>query len=167
MHFQVSKSREVLFHLIAYRKLFLCLKLRQHMFFLCHGSKPFLILRCHTSGNIPLHRRLIAIPEMNFPVHPYPLTVPIDLTFSRVEIYLIDPQVIHTKRVQYIVAALLKFPKHVAPLERRYNKVCRRLEDIRRIFERLRRRIVHAIKADNFFPVTERNDYQGMNVLPL
>ena len=65
-----------------------------------------------------------------------------------------------------IIAALLKLTHQIAPFQGRYDEVCRSLEHIRCVFQRLYRRIIHAVKSNQLFAVIERNHHKGMNLLP-
>ena len=64
------------------------------------------------------------------------------------------------------IAAFLQLPEQIAPLQRGYDKVRRRLEHIRRVFQRLSRGIVHAVKADDLFPIVQGDHHKGVDALP-
>ena len=65
------------------------------------------------------------------------------------------------------IAPLLKLPEQIAPLQGGHNKVCRRLEHIRCVFQRLHRGIIHTVKTDDPFPVVQRNYHKRLDLLPL
>ncbi len=165
MNLQVFQSAGAVFLLIPDGKFLLFLKLRQYIVFFCHGPKAFLIPGDHILGNVPLHCRLIAVRKVNGPIHIHPPTVSVCLTFARIKIHLIDPQIVYAEGMKNIIASLLKLADQVPPFQRGYNKICRSLKHIRRIFQRFHRRIVHTVKADHLFPVIKRNHHKGVNIL--
>ena len=49
---------------------------------------------------------LVAVPETGCPIHSYLPAAAVNLAFARVEVYFIDPQVVHAKGVEYVIAPL-------------------------------------------------------------
>ena len=97
------------------RKLFLFPELSQHIVLFCHGAKPFLVLWNHALGNVPLHRHLIAVLKMGGPIQTALFAAPVYLAFPRVQVYLIDAQIVHTEGMENIIAPLLQLPEQIPP----------------------------------------------------
>ncbi len=135
MKLQMFQSIGIFPHLIPDIKLLLCPQLIHHKVFSGHGKKPLFIPRNHILGNILLHSPLIAVLEAYAPGRSHLFVVSVYLTFIRIEIQLIDAQIIHAEGMENVITLLLKFANQIAPLQRRYDKICRRLKHIRCIFQ--------------------------------
>ena len=103
-------------YLVADKKLFLGLKLGEHIVLFGHGQNPLPVPGEHKLGDIPLHSRRVARLKITGPVHGHLFAVPVHLVFAGVKADLVDAQVVHAKGVEDVVTALLKLADQVAPL---------------------------------------------------
>ena len=161
------QAKETVVHLISDRELLLAPEFGEYIVFLGHGAEPFLIPGNHISGNIALHSCFIAVLKADSRIHAHLLVVPVDFAFTCVEVYLKDVQIVYTEGMENVIASFLEFADQIAPFQGRYNKVCRSLEHIRCVFQRLHRRVVHAVKADDLLTVIEGNHYKRADILQL
>ena len=109
------QSIRTVFHLKPDIEFLLRSKLRQYMLLLRHGPEPFLISGNHIPGNIALHSRLITILKIDGQIHAPLFTVTVYHIFSRIEIDLINPQIVHTERLEHVVTPFLKLPDQITP----------------------------------------------------
>ena len=167
MDLQVLQPGGAVLYLVPDRELLLGLEPGKHIAFLRHRAEVLLVPGNHILRDIPLHRRRIAVLKIGRPIHFHLPAAAVNLTFARVEVHLIDAQIVHAEGVEHVIAPFLKLPDQVAPLQGRHNKVRRRLEHIGRIFQRLHGGIVHTIKADDLFSVIQGNHHKGMHALTL
>ena len=99
MELQIVQSGGVVLQLIPDRE-FLCTpEPGQHIAFLRHSTQTLLVPRHHILGNIPLHRRLIAVLKIGRPIHAHLSAAAVDLAVPCVEVHLIDTQIVHTEGV--------------------------------------------------------------------
>ena len=161
----MSQTKSAVVHLITHIELFLRPKLCQHILLFCRSGQLFLISGNHTSGNVAFHSRLITVLKACAPIHIRLFAVPVYLAFASVKVHLIYAQIVHTECMEHIITPLLEFAEQIAPFQGRHNKICRRLEHIRRIFQQFHRRIVHPVKADKLFSVIQWNHHKRMHVL--
>ena len=167
MELQVLQPPGAVLHLVPDGELFLAPEPGEHIALLCHRAEPLLVPGDHARGNIPLHSRRVALLKTGRPIHAQPFAAAVNLALARVEVHLIDAQVVHAEGVEHGIAPLLELPDQVAPLQGGYNKIRRGLEHVRRVLQRPHGGIVHAVKADDPFAVIQGNHHQGVNPLPL
>ena len=104
---------------------------------------------------------------MSGPVQAHPLAAAVHLAFARVEVHLVNAQVVHAEGVEHIIAPLLKLPEQIPPLQGGHDEICRRLQHIRRVLQRLHGGIIHTVKADDPLPVVQGHHHKGVDALPL
>ena len=167
MELHVLQAGGASVHLVADGERFLGPELGEHAASFRRGPEPLLIPGDHILGDVPLHGRLIALLEMGGPVHAGLPAAAVDLARAGVQVHLEDAQVVHAEGVKDVVAPVLEHAEEVAPLQGGHDEIRRGLQHIGRVFQRLHRGVVHAVKADQPFAVVKGDHHQGADALPV